>query len=336
MPTTAYAVTVTPPVDHGFYRRVGVRFELASSPGASPNPQRPAVTLDGALIGDSDATSIAAPTTFYFVAATAVNVILFDDESGETIFRQAGVVPAAYATPTAVTAQPASSGTASTDLTSQFVPLAQDINPQTGTTYGFVATDARKLVTASNLATQTYTVPADVFDLGDQVDLRVLGAGRVDLVPGVGVTFVPTGSLALTQGKFANFQCLGDNTFAVESTLDKETIGIAVSDEATAISAGTTIVTFRMPFAMHLTGVRASLSTASSSGIPTVDINEGGATILSTKLTIDANEKTSTTAATAAVISDPDLADDAEITVDIDVAGTGAKGLKIWLIGTRA
>jgi hypothetical protein len=48
---------------------------------------------------------------------------------------------------------------------------------------------------------------------------------------------------------------------------------------------------------------------------------------LSTKLTIDANEKTSTTAATAAVISDSTIADDAEITFDIDTAGTGAKGL---------
>jgi len=60
-------------------------------------------------------------------------------------------------------------------------------------------------------------------------------------------------------------------------------------------------------------------------------------TILSTKLTIDNTEKTSTTAATAAVISDTALADDAEITIDIDQIGDGtAKGLKITLIGTRA
>ena len=87
---------------------------------------------------------------------------------------------------------------------------------------------------------------------------------------------------------------------------------------------------------MTLTAVRAPLTTASSSGIPTIDINEGGTTILSTKLTIDANEKTSTTAATPAVISDTVLADDAEMTIDIDVAGTGAAGLKVYLIGTRA
>jgi hypothetical protein len=116
----------------------------------------------------------------------------------------------------------------------------------------------------------------------------------------------------------------------------KEVIGIAVSDEETAITTGNAKVTFRMPFAMTLTAVRASLTTASSSGDPTFDINEDGSTILSTKLSIDSTEKTSTTAATAAVISDTALADDAEITIDIDTAGTGAKGAKVYLIGRRA
>ncbi len=90
-----------------------------------------------------------------------------------------------------------------------------------------------------------------------------------------------------------------------------------------------------MPFAMTVTTVRASVNTVSSSGTPTVDINEAGTTILSTKLTIDASEFTSVTAATPAVISDASLADDAEITIDIDTAGTGAKGLKVCIIGTR-
>lgn len=112
-------------------------------------------------------------------------------------------------------------------------------------------------------------------------------------------------------------------------------IGIAASDETTALTSGTGKVTFRMPYAMTLTAVRASLTTAQTSGsIFTIDINESGTTILSTKLTIDNTEKTSTTAATAAVISDASLADDAEITIDIDQIGDGtAKGLKIWLIG---
>jgi hypothetical protein len=109
----------------------------------------------------------------------------------------------------------------------------------------------------------------------------------------------------------------------------------ALSDETTSISTGAAKLTWRAPHAMTIVGVRASLSVASSSGTPTVDINEGGTSIFSTTLSIDANEKTSTTAATAAVISDTAIADDAEITFDIDVSGTGARGLKVKLYYTR-
>jgi hypothetical protein len=91
-----------------------------------------------------------------------------------------------------------------------------------------------------------------------------------------------------------------------------------------------------MPFAVNLTNVRASLSTTSSSGNVEVDVNEGGVSIFSTRPTIDAGQRTSVTAAVPAVLSDTALADDAEITVDIDSAGTNAKGLKVTLIGTIA
>ena len=115
-------------------------------------------------------------------------------------------------------------------------------------------------------------------------------------------------------------------------------IQLAASDETTALTTGTSKVSFRMPFAMTVTEVRASLVTAQTSGtIFTVDINEAGVTILSTKLTIDNTELTSVTAATPPVISDSALADDALITIDIDQIGDGtAKGLKILLKGVRA
>jgi hypothetical protein len=113
---------------------------------------------------------------------------------------------------------------------------------------------------------------------------------------------------------------------------------VAASDETTALTAGNAKITFRMPRAVTLTAVRASLTTAQASGnIFTVDINEGGTSILSTKLTIDNTEKTSTTAATPPVISDTALADDAEMTIDIDQIGNGtATGLKVALIGVYA
>ena len=116
-----------------------------------------------------------------------------------------------------------------------------------------------------------------------------------------------------------------------------ESFIIAASDETTALSTGAAKATFRMPYAFTLTGVRASVGTAPAGSVITVDINEGGSSILSTKITIDAGEKTSTTAATAPVISDSALADDAEITIDIDTVGssTAGAGLKVTLIGNQ-
>ncbi len=113
------------------------------------------------------------------------------------------------------------------------------------------------------------------------------------------------------------------------------TIQVACSDTTTAITTGTAKVTFRMPYAMTLTAVRASLGTAQASGsIFTVNINKNGSTILSTKLTIDNTEKTSVTAATPAVISSAALASDDEITIDVDQVGDGtAKQLIVTLIG---
>lgn len=115
-------------------------------------------------------------------------------------------------------------------------------------------------------------------------------------------------------------------------------IQLACSDETTAITSGTAKVTFRMPYAMTLTAVRASVTTAPTGSAILIDINETGTTVLSTKLMIDASEKTSTTATTPYVISDSALADDAEITIDFDQVGStiAGTGVKVTLIGTRA
>ena len=131
--------------------------------------------------------------------------------------------------------------------------------------------------------------------------------------------------------------CSDGNFRYTSGTSALETIVIAASDETTALTTGTAKVTFRMPFAMTLTSVRSSVTTAPTGATFIVDINEGGSTILSTKLSIDASEKTSTTAASAAVISDATLADDAEITIDFDQVGStiAGAGAKVYLIGYR-
>jgi hypothetical protein len=115
---------------------------------------------------------------------------------------------------------------------------------------------------------------------------------------------------------------------------------IACSDETSDLATGTAKVTFRAPVAFLLTGVASSVNTAPTGSTLIVDINNGANSTLSTKLSIDASEKTSATAASAAVIDMDydDIAADAEITIDIDQIGStiAGKGLKVVLKGVRA
>lgn len=138
---------------------------------------------------------------------------------------------------------------------------------------------------------------------------------------------------ALEFGTTAGTACEGNDP----RLIDNISLGISVSDEITPITVGPNKITFRMPHAMTLTGVRASVTGAPTGSGITADINEGGVSVLSTKLTIDVGEKTSETASIPPVISDSALADDAEITIDIDAIGStsAGEGLKIWLLGTR-
>jgi hypothetical protein len=114
---------------------------------------------------------------------------------------------------------------------------------------------------------------------------------------------------------------------------------IAASNETPALTAGAAKVTFRAPVAFRLTSVSASVTVAPTGSTLIVDINNGANSALSTKLSIDATEKTSATAATAAVVdtSFRDFTQDAETTIDIDQIGStvAGAGLKVILGGTR-
>ena len=84
---------------------------------------------------------------------------------------------------------------------------------------------------------------------------------------------------------------------------------------------------------MTVLDVGAYVDTAGSGSVTTIDIQEGGSTILSTKITIDAGGKSSKTATTPPVVSDTTLAANGILTINVDgiASGTAADGLTIWL-----
>jgi len=153
---------------------------------------------------------------------------------------------------------------------------------------------------------------------------------------------LPTINLAANGVTTLAFYTYDDGTDRILgfNTIPSIPLMIALSDEKTKLNQTSTtvpMVTFRMPGAFTLTDVRASLTNASSNGLLTIgNIKDDGIDIISTSLTIDQGELTSTTAATPVVIANSAIADDSEITVFLTNAGQNATGLKLYMIGYQA
>lgn len=133
---------------------------------------------------------------------------------------------------------------------------------------------------------------------------------------------------------------VGGMTASGRAIVESVSVTLPLGDQTTAISTGTNKRRWRSPFAWTVTAIRGALASAQASGnIVTLDVNNAGNSLLSTKLTLDNNETTSTTAATACVIDATydDIADDALIAIDIDQcdASTTAAGADVTLIGYR-
>ena len=123
------------------------------------------------------------------------------------------------------------------------------------------------------------------------------------------------------------------------SNFGKRVVQIAVTDPGgSALTTGDGKFYYWVPpelNGMNLVDADAMVGTVSSSGTPTIQIRNvtDTADMLSTRITIDANENTSYTAATAPVINaaTDDVATGDQLAIDVDVAGTGTKGLSVVL-----
>jgi len=95
------------------------------------------------------------------------------------------------------------------------------LNAQTSTSYSLVIGDATyKLVTCSNAAAITVTVPPSLFAIGDTINVQQIGAGQVTFAAGSGVTITSTGATSAAPKLRAQFSactvvCTAANTFTI-------------------------------------------------------------------------------------------------------------------------
>lgn len=124
---------------------------------------------------------------------------------------------------------------------------------------------------------------------------------------------------------------------SVDTAAKIESVIVALSDETTDVSAGSAKATFRAPFAMTLTDVRAHATLPTSGSKAQFDVNVAGTSVFSAALTMDAGELTSTTAESSFILASAAIADDDQIVIDVDSVGATAagQGFKVTLIGTR-
>ena len=104
-------------------------------------------------------------------------------------------------------------------ITTPFIRIT--LNAQTGTTYTPVAGDAQnKLITCSNAAAITVTIPPSLFAIGDVLNVQQIGAGQVTFAQGSGVTITSTGATSTApklrvQHSACSVICTASNTFTV-------------------------------------------------------------------------------------------------------------------------
>ena len=89
------------------------------------------------------------------------------------------------------------------------------INAQTGTTYTTVLADDGKLITCSNAASISVTIPPNssvAYGIGTQLNFAQLSAGQVTLVAGAGVTLNSSGTKLKLKDQYAVATCVKTDT----------------------------------------------------------------------------------------------------------------------------
>lgn len=113
-------------------------------------------------------------------------------------------------------------------------------------------------------------------------------------------------------------------------------VNVALSDMTTDLTAGTAKAAWFAPEDGTLASVYIGVHDPSSSGSVTVDMNDSGGSVFTTRPAIDATEATSLTGTAAVLDGTVSFVRGDKFTFDIDDAGTDAKGLQACIEYTPA
>lgn len=199
----------------------------------------------------------------------------------------------------------------------------------TGTNTGDQVSVTGNAGTATALATarQINTVPFDgTANITIPAAANTLTGTAYAAKDGSAITNLNAGSLGLGTVSLARLPAL------------PATLGFGCSDLSTAITTGTGKGYILVPYNCTLTEIIVSGNAAPTGSVATFDINKNGTTMMTaTKVTIDAGETDSTTAAAPAVLTTTALAKGDRVTCDFDGVGStfGGSGIVVYLNVTR-
>ena len=157
-------------------------------------------------------------------------------------------------------------------------------------------------------------------EMETRVDSDVTGVTGADVIDNF---------ISLTQSEYDAITPDASTVYVITDAKQEHTKEVPLGAVGHDVATGTGLTFVYFDEAITITSVSASVLTAGTTSVITYDINldDGSpASILSTKLTIDATERFSSTAATAAVISDATIPADSFLIFDCDTADSGDTG----------
>jgi len=318
------------------YANTGTDVSIAYSTGAmAVTGALTATNLSGTNTGDNTVATSGDSATSFFASGEIADAQISDTLTSSTCTGNSATVTNATLT-TALTVDTGTVGLTGNVANTSVLTLGAGASSISGANTGDSSGHSALAPLDSPVFTTALTVPVGL--------TGVLRADTGVMSVDTDVTDLVTAASTSAQGKIeiatsAETTTGTDATRAVSpdglagSDYGKRVIQIKVIDDATALTTGDGKTIFVISSELNgynLMDADAMVSTVSSSGTPTYQIRNvtDSQDMLSTLITIDANENTSYTAETPPVINGTydDVATGDILAVDKDVAGTGEKG----------